>query len=227
MALTIISTNAVNAALAQIAPLFEQESGCALSVSFSATRQIQDRIMRGETADVVIATATGIEELTNLGKLAAGSRTDLGSAGIGVGARAGARMPDISTVDAFRRTLIEAKSIAYATQGVGGLLLTQIAERFGIAEALRAKSRTIPGGLAGELVVRGEAELCVQMESEILAVEGCVLVGPLPPGLQQATVFAAALVSGTQHADAAKSFLSFLTSPAAARVLQAKGFSIP
>lgn len=227
MPLAIISTNAVNAALARLVPMFEQESGHTLAVSFSATRQIMDRIANGETADVVIATAAGIEELMKPGKLAPGSRADLGSTGIGVGALAGARLPDISTMDAFKRTLLEAKSIAYATQGVGGVLLMQIAERFGIAEQVQAKSRTVAGGLAGDLVVRGEAELCVQMASEILAVEGCVLVGPLPPGLQQDTVFAAALVSGTRQGDAAKAFVSFLTSPTAVRVLQEKGFSIP
>lgn len=224
MPLQIMSTNAVNAALVRLAPQFEQERGEPVSVSFSSTRQILERFTNGETADVVIATASGINELAKLGKITPGSRADLGSTGVGVGVRAGARVPDISTAEAFKRTLLDAKSVAYATQGVGGILLMQIAERFGIAAQLRAKSRTLAGGLVGKLVVRGEAELCVQMESEILAVEGCELAGPLPPGLQQLTVFAAALVSGTQHAAAARALIEFLTAPAAARIMQARGF---
>jgi len=226
MSLQIMSTNAVNAALVRLVPLFEQENGHKIALGFASTHQILERITQGEAADVVIATAAGIEALTKLGRLAPGSRADLGSTGIGVGVRTGARMPDISTADAFKRTLLEAESIAYATQGVGGMLLMQIAERMGFAGQLRAKSRTIASGLAGDLVVRGEAELCVQMESEILAVAGCTLAGPFPPGLQQVTVFAAALASGTHQADTAKAFVSFLTSSAAQRVLQEKGFRI-
>ncbi|MFN7085946.1 MAG: substrate-binding domain-containing protein [Burkholderiales bacterium] len=226
-AIRVFSTNAVNAALTKLAPLFEAAHGSRIAIDFNATDQILARVKNGETADLVIATRAGIDELTKLGKIAPASRIDLGSTGVGIGVRAGAAKPDISSVAAFRRALLDAQSIAYASRGVGGILLMQIAARFGIAGELQAKSRTIAGGLVGELVVRGEAELCVQMISEILAVEGCELAGPLPPGLQQITVFSAAVLAGSPRAAAARALAEFLAGPAAASVMQASGFARP
>lgn len=225
--LKVFSTNAVNAALTELIPVFERESGHKTTVDFNSTEQILDRVRSGETADVVIATAPAIDELARLGKIVAGSRADLGSTGVGVGVRAGAHKPDLGSTEAFRRALLDANSIAYASRGVGGMLLERLIGQLGIAAQIKPKCRTIPGGLVGELVVRGEAELCVQMVSEILAVEGCELAGPLPPELQQNTMFAAAVFAGTPHADAAQALIGFLTGPAAARTMKTRGLALP
>jgi molybdate transport system substrate-binding protein len=225
--LKVFSTNAVNAALCELVPVFERDSGNQVTVDFYPTNQLLERVKDGEKADVAIATAAGIDELTDLGKIIAGTRADLGSSGVGVGVRAGAPHPDISTVAAFKRALLDAESIAYASRGVGGILLTKLAARFDMTELLQTKARTRPGGLIGELVVQGEAELCVQMISEILAVKGCELVGPFPPGLQQVTMFAAGILDSAKQVDAARTLIEFLTSPAAARVMKSRGLEPP
>lgn len=223
--LKIFSTNAMRSAMADIIAAFEHASGNTLSIGWSTTNQTLSRIQSGETADVVIATGPGIDELSQLGKIVHGSRAELGSALIGIGVRAGAPRPDIDTVLAFKRALLAAKSITHTTLGLSGMHFMQVIERLGIADQLQPKLRAIPGGLVGELVVRGEAELGVQMVSEILAVEGFELVGLFPPELQQVTSFAAAMLTGTQRAEAAKAFILFLTTPAAVNAMKTKGFT--
>ena len=217
----------MHAALAELVPMFERNNGYNVAIDFYPTNQLLERVKDGGKADVAIATAAGIDELASLGKIVAASRADLGSSGVGVGVRAGAPHPDISTAAAFKRALLDAESIAYASRGVGGILLTKLAAQFGITEQLQAKARTRPGGLIGELVVQGEAELCVQMISEILAVKGCELVGPFPPELQQVTMFAAGMLDGTRHDGAARALIGFLSSPAAARVMKSWGLEPP
>lgn len=211
--------------MSELIAAFERTSGHTVLIGWSTTNQILSRIRDGETADVVIATGPGIDELTKPGKIVAGSRAELGSTVVGIGVRAGAPKPDIDSVQAFKRALLAAKSITYATLGQSGAHFEQVIERLGIADQLQPKFRAIPGGLVGELVVRGEAELGVQMVSEILAVEGFELVGPFPPELQQVNSFSAAILTGTQRADAAKAFIQFLTTPAAVNVMKTGGFT--
>jgi molybdate transport system substrate-binding protein len=211
--------------LAELVPPFERASGHKVSISYNTTAQTLGLIKNGETADMVIATAAGIDEMTKLGKVAPGSRIDLASSGIGVAMRAGTPKPDISSVDAFKRALLDAKSVAYTSSGLSGVYFARLIERLGIAEQVKAKARIKPGGLIAEVVVAGEADLAVQMVSELLSVPGAELVGPLPAELNQVTVFSAGILTGTRRSEASKSLIQHLTTPAAAHVIETKGLT--
>jgi molybdate transport system substrate-binding protein len=223
--LKLFATNAVRSVLAELVPPFERASGHKVSISYNTTAQTLGLIKNGETADMVIATAAGIDEMTNLGKVTPGSRTDLASSGIGVAVRAGAPRPDISSVDAFKRALLDAKSVTYTSSGLSGVYFARLIERLGIAEQVEAKARIKPGGLIAEAVVAGEADLAVQMVSELLSVPGAELVGPLPAELNQVTVFSAGILTGTKQSEVAKSLIQHLTTPAAVRVIGTKGLT--
>jgi molybdate transport system substrate-binding protein len=221
----VFATNAVRSVLAELVPLFERDSGHRVSINYNTTAQTLGLIKNGETADMVIATAAGIDELMSLGKVTPGSPIDLASSSIGVAVRAGAPRPDISSVDAFRRALLDAESVAYTSSGLSGVYFARVIERLGIAEQVTAKARIKPGGLIAEAVVAGEADLAVQMVSELLSVPGAELVGPLPAELNQVTVFSAGILTGTRQSEGSKSLIQHLTTPAAARVMRTKGLT--
>jgi molybdate transport system substrate-binding protein len=223
--LKIFATNAVRSALAELVPPFERASGNDVSISYNTTAQTLSLIKNGEMADTVIATAAGIDEMTKLGKVIPGSRVDLASSGIGVAVRAGAPKPDIGSVGAFKRALLDARAVAYTSTGLSGVYFAGLIERLGIAEQVKAKARINPGGLIAEVVVAGEADLAVQMVSELLSVPGAELVGPLPAELNQITVISAGILAGTSQSGAAKSLIHHLTTPASARVFRIKGLA--
>jgi molybdate transport system substrate-binding protein len=181
------------------------------------------RIKNGETADLAIMGTTTLDELEKLGKIAAGSRRILSRCGVGVGVRAGAPKPDIGTVEAFKRMLLNAKSVAFTQNGASGIHFAGLIERLGIAAEVKAKAATRPGGLIAELVAAGEAEIAVQQIPEIMAVPGIELVGPLPRELQKVTVSGAGVFADSKQPEAARVLLEFLSTPAAARVMKAKG----
>lgn len=221
--LKVLATNALRAVLLERVPLFDLARGCPAAISFGSTNHILDRIRGGEAADLVIAAAGAIDQLVAEGRIAAGSRVDLASAGIGVCVRAGDRHPDVSSVAAFRRALLDAKSVAYTQTGQSGVYFAGLIGKLGIAAEIKAKATVIASGLIGEVVARGEAELGVQQISEILAVPGVELAGPLPPELQLMTRFAAGVCTGTPQAEAARALIRFLATPDTARVMRAKG----
>jgi molybdate transport system substrate-binding protein len=223
--LKLIATNAVRSVLDELVPPFERQSGHKVSISYTATAQTLERIKGGETTDLVIATAAGIDELTALGKVVRGSRVDLASSMIGVAVRAGAPKPDIRTIDAFKRALLDAKAIAYTAAGLSGIYFSKLIERLGIANEIKAKARIKPGGLIAEVVVAGEADLAVQMVSELLSVPGAELVGPLPEEINQVSIVAAGVFAGTSQSEAAQSLIHFLTTPPAAHVMRDKGLT--
>ena len=181
------------------------------------------RIAGGEVADLVILNAPAIDELTQQGRIAAGSRRDIARCGVGIAVRAGAPKPDISSVEALKRALLDAKSIAYTEAGASGIYFSDLIERLGIAAQIRDKARTRPGGLIGELVAKGEAEIAVQQIPELMAVAGIELAGPLPREVQSVSVISAGIFSAARQPHAARALLEFLSTPAAARVYQAKG----
>jgi len=225
--ISVMSNNAFRSLLAELVPRFEHASGHKVSISWSTTAQTIRRVLEGETADVVIVTIAGFEEMEKLGQVLADSRADLCSSGIGICVRTGSPKPDISSVEAFTRSLLDAKSIAYTTLGMSGVHFERIVTRLGIMDQLKPRFKVIPGGLIGELVVRGDAEVGVQMISEILAVEGCELVGPFPPELQQITRFAAGILKGSKHAGNAKALIDFMKTPEAMTVMATKGLQNP
>lgn len=207
----------------ELLPAFERASGHKVSISYDTAILTLSRIKGGETADLVILSAPAIDELTKQGRIALGSSRTLARCGVGIAVRAGAPKPDIGSVEAFKRALLDAKSIAHTEAGASGIHFSGLIERLGIAAQVKAKARTRPGGLIGELVANGEAELAVQQIPELMAVAGIELVGPLPQELQSITTVTAAVFADARQPDAARAFLAFLSTPAAAGVFKANG----
>jgi molybdate transport system substrate-binding protein len=218
----VISTNGVATLLREVAPEFERANGHKLTFVWGPTRKLRDDIDQGATFDVAILTNEVIDELTKAGKVA-GARTDIARSGIGVATRAGARKPDISTPEAFKRTLLEAKSVAYSAQGMSGVYFAGLLERLGIAEEVKPKAKIPSGRPTGELAASGEAELAVQQISELLPVSGIEIVGPLPGNLQLFTVFSAGIGANARDKGAAQALIGFLAALKSNPLLKAKG----
>jgi ketosteroid isomerase-like protein len=173
--------------------------------------------------DVVIVADAALDDLIREGTVVAGSRVDLARSGIGMAVRAGAPRPDISSVDALKRTLLDAKSIAYSASVSGVYLSTELFQRLGIAGQIMGKSRRIDRERVGAVVARGEAEIGFQQISELLAVPGIDYVGPLPPAVQRVTVFSAGIGVSAKAPDAARAFIRFLASAAAVPAITRSG----
>jgi len=213
----------LNALLAQ----YQKESSNSAAVTYQTVGQHLKLIKGGEEQfDVAVLTPEAIDGLIADGKVVAGSRADLAKTGIGVVVKAGAPLPDISTVDAFKRALLAAKSVAYIDPKAGGssgIYVAKLLERLGIADAVNAKAVLVQGGAVAEHVADGEAEIGVHQISEILPVKGAVLVGPLPVEIQNFTVYAAGVGTAAQDAATAKALVKFLSGPHALPIIKDKG----
>lgn len=222
--LTVLSSNATKAVVEELGPLFEKATTQNIVFKFGNSAELKARIEKGEAFDVAILTAPLAGELVTLGKLSAATRTDVARAGAGMAVHAQASKPDISTADALKGALINARSIAYVAQGAAAPVMKNIFDRFGIRAAMDAKTKLVPNAAAA--VAAGEAEIGFTQISEILNVPGSVLAGPLPAALQVYTRFQAA-TSPTTASPAAAAFIKFLTTPAAAAVIKTKGMELP
>jgi molybdate transport system substrate-binding protein len=215
----VMTSGGFAAAYLELAPAFEQATGHrpvtdTTSIGTGASG-IAARLARGEAIDVVIASRQDIDRLIASGQIRAGSRVDLARSSIGMAVRRGAPKPDISTVDALRRTLLEATSIAYSASVSGVYLSTELFQQLGIADRVLPKSRMIEGERVGAVVARGDAEIGFQQISELLPVPGIDLVGPLPQAVQRVTVFSAGIGANARNPDLAKRLIDFMASPAA------------
>lgn len=224
----VMISGGFSAAYKQLVPEFEKSTGnnveTAYGPSMGKTPQaIPNRMERGEPVDVVIMVGSALEGLIKKGKVKADSRVDLVESFIGAAVREGAPKPDISTVDAFKKTLIEAKSIAYSDSASGVYLSTVLFPRLGIYDQIKDKSRMIPAEPVGQVVARGEAELGFQQISELMPVHGITIVGPLPPELQKITIFGAGVAASSKEPEAGKALIHFLSSSKAADVIRATG----
>jgi len=224
----VISSNAVKTVLEELGPQFEKSTEHKLVITFGAAVPLKGRIEKGEAFDLAILTTAAIDDLIKQGKLAAATRADLARSGAGVAVKKGAPRPDISTTEAFKRALLDAKSIAYVEQGGTGIYLKTLLARLGIADELKAKTKLLPPeNPAAHAIANGEAEIGMTQISEILPYAGADLVGPLPPDIQLYTVFSAAVGAGAKQPDTAKALIRFLTAPAAAAVFKIKGLDPP
>jgi len=215
--LIVFSAGAVRAIVTELSEAFRQETGHAVALSFGTVGVTRGKIASGAPVDVVIMTDTAVDDVIREGGLLAGSRADLARTGMGVGVRDGAPRPDISTPEAFKATLLAAKSLVYVDPAQGatsGIHFKSVLERLGIADAVRAKTQLVAGGYPAEKVASGEAELVVHQISEIVPVKGGVMIGPLPADLQKVTVYSAGLATRSTHPEAARAFVAFLTRPA-------------
>ena len=216
----VVSSNAFREAFVALAPLFERAGGGKVEVQFIGGAELLKRLRAGEPADLAILQASSIDELINLGKLVAGSRTDLARSGIGAAVRAGAPKPDLRTGGSLQRALRAAKSIAVSS-GPSGVYLLGLFERLGIAK--EKITQTAPGVAAAGLVAKGEVEIGFQQLSEILPVAGVDYAGALPPEVQHYTVFSGGLHAEAKDPEAAKALMRFLASPEASRTVTEKG----
>jgi len=220
--ITVLSSTGLTSTLDQLKETFETRSGDRLLITYATVGQLKIRIDQGESFDLCILSAPMLDDEIKSGKVVP-PRVDIARSGIGVSIRKGAAKPDISTTESFKRTILAAKSLAYTSTGTSGIYFLSLADKLGIGEAVRAKAHTTPGGPAGELVARGEAELAVQQISELLPVAGTELVGPLPPELQSITIFSAGIGTSARNPAAARALADYLASPDAIAVIRVKG----
>jgi molybdate transport system substrate-binding protein len=222
----VLTAGAFKQVVLALVPDFEKQTGNKVVVDNDTAGGLKKRIEGGETFDVAVITPAVLDELAGAGKIAAGSRVNLAGVGIGVVVKEGAPKPDVSTVEAFKRALLEAKSVAYidpASGGSSGIYVDKLLERLGIADQVRPKAKLKKGGYVAELIVSGEAELGVHQISEIVPVKGAALAGPLPKEIQSTTTYAAGLSASPQNKEAAQALIKAFSGPAAAAVLKSKG----
>ena len=220
MNITVMASAAFKEAYLELVPGFERASGHTVGNLWVPSVQMMARLKGGERVDLVILSAAALDDLIQAGIIA--ERFDLARSGVGVAVRAGAPKPDISSGDAVKRAVLAAKGIAYST-GPSGIYLAGLFQRMGIADQIKHKVRQVQGEPAGAVAARGDAEIAFQQVSELLPVPGIELVGPLPPDIQQITVFSAGLHVRSPSPDAARALVEFLTAPAAATVIRRKG----
>jgi len=218
--LKVVTSGGFTAAYLELAPVYEAATHDKLVTEFGPSmgtthNAIPVRLERGEAIDVVILAGTALDDLIKQGKVRAGSRVDLAESLMGMAVKAGAPRPDISTLEALKRTLLAAKSIAYSDSASGVYLSTELFPKLGIAEQIKSKSRKIEADPVGGVVATGEFEIGFQQISELRTVKGIDIVGPLPPGAQRVTVFAAGIPTTSMHPEAAKALIQWLASPAA------------
>jgi molybdate transport system substrate-binding protein len=224
----VISSGGFTAAYNILAPRFERTTGKKIVSAFGASMgnapdAIPQRLARGEPTDIIILARSALDEFAARGVVRPESRVDLAESRIGVTVRAGAPKPDISTVDALRRTLLAASSIAYSASASGVYVSTELYNRLGIEAEATPKSRRILSERVAAVVARGEAEIGFQQISEIIGVPGADLVGPLPAEVQQVTVFSAGVLTNARQPDAATQLIQFLASEDAAETVASTG----
>jgi len=219
---------ALQPAMVALIPDFEKSSGHKVTTAYGTAGAVADRVQKGEAADIVISSVPLIDQLQAQGKVVAGSRVNIAKVGVGVFVRKGAAKPDISSADAFKRSMLAARSIAYpdpAGGGASGIYVASLLERLGIAVEMKPKTKLFPPTeVLYASVASGEVEIGFNQISEILAQPTVELAGPLPSAIQNYTQFAPGIVSGSSQIDAARALVTFLSSPAAQAVLKAKGF---
>jgi molybdate transport system substrate-binding protein len=222
----VLTTGAFRSVVVALVPEFEKATGHKVVVDNGTVGQLQKRVDDGETFDVLVLSPKGIEDYIKGGKIAAGSNARLAKVGVGVMVKDGAPKPDVSSVDAFKKALLAAKTVGYidpASGGSSGIYVSGLLDKLGIADQVKPKAKLKQGGHVSDLVKSGEAEIGIHQMSEIVGQAGVTLVGPLPAEIQNYTVYVVGLSSAAKDAEAAKAFIKVLTGPSAAGVLKSKG----
>jgi molybdate transport system substrate-binding protein len=227
----VTSAGAVRGLMAQIIDDYSRQTGQKFDFTVGTTGQLRAIIASGWPADMIIVSAPLMEELEKTGNLTPGSRADLGRIGIGIVVRDGARVPDVSTAEAFKKAMVDAPRIAITDPTAGGstaVHLTGVYKNLGITDIIMKKAVMQVGGKeVAEAVAAGQAEIGVTFISEIIPIKGAKLVGPLPPTLQDYVVYAAAIPKASTDPTAARAFINALISPAMAARWTAAGFEAP
>ena len=219
----VLSTQATEEAYRELVPEFEKATGHKVATTFTGTLDAKSGWAAGEGYDLLIMSASSIDEHIKGGKVAPGSRVDLAKSGVGVGVKSGAPKPDISTTDALKKAILAARSIGYST-GPSGVYVVGLFQRMGIADDIKGKLKQTPTGVfVGSIIASGEAEIGFQQVSELSHFAGVDYVGPLPADVQQFTMFSSGIIAGAKEADGAKALVKFITAPAAAAAFKKRG----
>jgi molybdate transport system substrate-binding protein len=216
--INVMISGGFSAAYKLLGPQFEQTAGVHLETasgpSMGATPgAIPVRLEHGEPADVVIIVRAALDQLVKKGEVVDGSQVDLARSRIGMAVRAGTPAPDIGSVDALRRTLLQSRSVAYSDSASGVYIASTLFKRLGIEKEMAAKSHQIPAEPVGQIVARGEAEIGFQQMSELLPIPGITIVGPIPEEVQEITVFSAGVATSSKAPEAARNLIRYLASP--------------
>ena len=223
-AVRMIASNGVKAVLEDVLPQAEKTIGHPVAAQFGVTADFMDKIAAGEEFDLAILASEAIDNLNKSGKTVTATRADISRAGIGIGIRAGAHKPDISTPEKVKQVLLNAKTITYAPKGASTPDVVKMIEALGIADKLKPKTMLLQGSeLTTAAVAEGRADYVITLISEILPVHGIELLGPLPADFQHYIGFSAAVSAHAKNPDAAKALIKYLTGPAVASTYKAKG----
>jgi molybdate transport system substrate-binding protein len=226
--LVVLSSGGFTPAFRSLAPEYANLSGDTTQLVLGASMgetptAIPNRLTRGEPADVLLMVASALDILMKDGRAVPGSRVDLARSYIGMAVKAGAPKPDISTVDALKKTLLAAKSIAYSDSASGVYLQNTLFPKLGIADEMKKTARMIPGDPVGGVVAKGDAELGFQQISELKPIQGIDIVGKIPDAVQSVTIYAAGIAAHSKHKADAKMLITFLSGPKAAATVRATG----
>ena len=227
--ISILSGGAVKSPLSEAAARYERASGHRVAIEYQPVGVLMKQLAQGATPDLVVITEDVMADAAAKGWLVGGTAMPLGSVGVGVAVREGAASPDISSPDALRKTLLDAKSITYIDpeKGTSGKHFAGVLQGLGIADAVRAKTRLGAAGFVVEPVARGEIELGIQQITEILPVKGVKLVGPLPASLQKLTTYTIARTVHGRDAEAIDRFLDYLRGAESRALFLSRGFTAP
>lgn len=220
--ITVFCTQALRTSLLELGPRFEKATGHKVNIVVAPSGQLVKKVNDGEIADLLIANADNLDALIKSGKIA-GGRTDIARAQVGLSIKAGNPRPDISSPEAVRKALLDAKAISYSAGGLSGNNFEYAMNKLGILDEVKKKAKN--GSPAAKFVVSGEADIAVQQISELIAVEGAELLGPLPAELDQVTQFSMGILSDGKSKDAARALLDYLRAPDAQAVIKTKGLT--
>jgi len=217
--LTVMTSGAFAAPTDHLTPGYQAATGNHVTIVHGASMgdtptAIPTRLLRHEPGDVVILARSALDALVKQGLVVDGSQVDLVRSKIGMAVKAGAPVPDISTVEAFKQVLLNAKSIAYSDSASGVYIETRMYKDLGIEAQVAPKSKKIPGDPVGGVVAKGDAEIGFQQLSELKPVAGITIVGPIPEGVQLVTNFSAGITTSSQHKEAAAAFIQYMHSKA-------------
>jgi molybdate transport system substrate-binding protein len=226
-AMKVYCTIGMQSAVERMVPQLEAAGGATLAFTWATAPMLIRRLQAGETADLMILNRAGMDTMMKEGRVLAGSATKIAGSPVSLAVKAGAPRPDISTVEALKRSLLAAKSISYtdpAAGGASGIYFAQLIEKLGIAQEVNAKNTYPPaGGFSGALLLTGQAEIAVQQKPELLHIQGIEILGQLPGALNMVTVFVAGIAAASTQAAAAKKLIACLKSSEVAAILRAKG----
>lgn len=223
MPIKILTSNSTLPVLNALIPAYEKSSGNTVTISADSAKAMVARIRGGETGDVLVLGNGAVKELTEAGYINGATRRGFARAIVGVGVRSGTPHPDISSVDAFRKSLLAARAIAHTVHGASGMYIPTLIEKLGITAEMKAKTITRPGGYIGKVVVAGEADIALQQIPELLAVPGLDCVGPVPDAVQKSFETSIALFSSSTQAAAARAMADFFANPVNTPLFREKG----